>query len=508
MHTISRRQFLALSSATVMASMFPLSLRAQSTLRPLPIPRVIDMTASSEATVNLILRESNHHFGEGLSGTTFGINGTYLGPLIRLKNAQAVNLNVKNLLAESTTLHWHGLHVPGEVDGGPQQMIAPNTTWRPTLEIKQRASFNWYHAHPCGKTAEHVYKGLAGPLIVEDSDSLATDLPHTYGVDDFVIVLQDKMFDDQGKMSYQLTEEMLLEGFAGNTLLVNGVLSGVSAQTPRGWIRLRTLNASNARSIGIALANQAPLWVIASDGGFLSQPVEVAGLAIHAGERYEVLLDGTNTTTLDLLSVLEIEEGPEAEETEPEEDETDFADLMGTGGVGLPSKLLIRFIQDPLLPVASSAHLPQRLIHLPPADTSTALRQRNFVLNMNLGAAPHQLQGTHQQSMGINGKAFDMTRIDEQIKRQEMEVWRFTSEDEVHPMHIHGTSFRILRVNGAPPPEYMQGWKDTVVVDDGGATEVLVSFPHLANHRFPYMYHCHLLEHEDMGMMGQFTVSN
>ena len=128
-------------------------------------------------------------------------------------------------LDEVTTLHWHGLHIPGDVDGGPHQEIAPGGIWSPDVPIVQQASMNWFHSHTHGRTARQTYKGLAGVLLVEDDASLAADLPMTYGVDDFTLILQDKVFDGAGRLDYTLTGEVFEDGLQGETLVINGAVA-------------------------------------------------------------------------------------------------------------------------------------------------------------------------------------------------------------------------------------------------------------------------------------------
>ena len=222
--------------------------------------------------------------------TRFGINSPYLGQQLRVKQGQDLPFDVVNNLDEVAAIHWHGLHIPGEVDGGPHQEIEPGRSWSPVVPIRQQASFNWFHAHTHGRAAKQVYTGLAGLMQVEDDASLSADLPKTHGVDDFTIVLQDKAFGDDGKMAYVLTKEGFEDGFLGDALVINGAIAPVGQAVPSGLVRLRILNACNARFLELKMEN-GPMTVIASDGGFLASAVETDNLIISSGERYEVLVD-------------------------------------------------------------------------------------------------------------------------------------------------------------------------------------------------------------------------
>ena len=170
---MNRRRFLGTTAAGVLATGTGL-VWAQTTGRALPILPLTDLTKGIEGRIPLALNPSKYDFGNGALSDTFGIT---------------------NGIGDTSTLHWHGLHIPGDVDGGPHQEIAPGATWSPDVPIVQQASMNWFHSPMHGKTARQTYNGLAGVMLIEDDASLSADLPQTYGVDDFTLVLQDKIFD-------------------------------------------------------------------------------------------------------------------------------------------------------------------------------------------------------------------------------------------------------------------------------------------------------------------------
>lgn len=263
---------------------------AQSTPRPLPIIPLTDLTDGIDARIPLALKPGSHDFGNGATSQTFGINHDYLGPVLKVKQGQTLPFDVANNIGDTSTIHWHGLHIPGDVDGGPHQEIEHGSVWSPDVPIVQHASMNWFHSHMHGKTAHQTYKGLAGVLLVEDDASLSADLPKNYGVDDFTLILQDKMFDGSGRMAYELSAAVFEDGFEGDTLVVNGAIAPVAQTVPTGLVRLRILNACNARFLELSMETGA-VTVIASDGGFLSAPVEVESILMSPGERYEVIVD-------------------------------------------------------------------------------------------------------------------------------------------------------------------------------------------------------------------------
>jgi blue copper oxidase len=449
-----------------------------------------DLTGGIDGRIGLTLQNATHDFGTGAASDTFGINQSYLGPVLRAKQGQTLPFDVINTIGDTSTLHWHGLHIPGDVDGGPHQEIEDGQVWSPDLPIVQQASMNWFHSHMHGKTARQTYSGLAGVLLIEDDASLAADLPKTYGVDDFTLVLQDKAFDAGGRMHYALSAEVFEDGFQGDTMVVNGAIAPVSQTVPTGLVRLRILNACNARFLELSMS-AGPITVIASDGGFLASPVEAESLLMSPGERYEVIVDmGTadsNALTVDM------------------------------GGGGFFANLFGRTQPTPILHLTRtdqkgfSGSMPTRLANLAAPVRQEASVTRSFELQMDVGAELAALALAWDNfcgdasAMAINGQPMKMDRIDEQVRKGDTEIWRISVDEQLHPFHIHGCSFRILSQNGAPPPAYAQGWKDMVHVDEGWS-EVLMRFDYEASAQAPYMYHCHILEHEDCGMMGQFTV--
>lgn len=492
--SVNRRRFLstAVSASAVCATRASF---AQSAAKPLPIPRLIDAGSLENSAIDLALQASVHDFGNGGQSQTFGIGQSYLGPVVRVRSGQVVPFSITNGIGETTTLHWHGLHIPGDVDGGPHQEIAPGEVWRPEVPIDQPASTNWFHAHTHGRTARQTYKGMTGIMLVEDEDSLAADLPKSYGVDDFTVVLQDKSFDVNGRLTYEVSEETLEDGFQGESLVVNGALAPVFQEVPKGLVRLRLLNACNARFLKVALNDSQPFHVIASDGGFLASAEMVSEISMSPGERYEILVDMAKLEALDL--VVAFDSGGDGEGF--------FSWLFG----GSSQRVALSLRQDPSQS-GMQASLPNHLANLDPVDVRDVRVRRSFSLDMAEGGDLAVLAANWGNvcggaGMGINGRPMSMDHINFSSRLGQAEIWKITAGQQVHPFHIHGCSFRILRQEGSAPPAYASGWKDMVAVGEG-VSEVLVRFNHPATEEFPYMYHCHILEHEDCGMMGQFTV--
>ena len=427
---------------------------------------------------------------------TLGYSGSYLGPTLRVHRGDEVEMAVTNALGEDTTVHWHGLLVPGELDGGPHQTIRPGSTWRPVLPIRQPAATLWYHSHAHGRTGEQVYAGLAGLLIVSDDEERALGLPSEYGVDDLPLILQDRQFENgtlvlpQGMMS-------AMHGRRGDTLMVNGTVNPV-ARVPRGLVRLRLVNGSNAREYDLAFADERPFHWIASEGGLLEKPVQLRSLRLAPGERAEILADFSDGRAAAL------DTGPDGNLPMMMRAMTGVASL---GGIG--RETVVQF--EPQGAVALQSRVPERLLAYERLDVSKAVRQRRFVMNMGMGSMMRggsSMGGMMHGGMGmfsINGRAFDMGRVNEKIRLGDTEIWEVTGEMMVHPFHIHGVHFEVLSRNGSAPGIRDQGLRDTVAVAAQESVELLVKFTQTAV-ASPFMYHCHILEHEDNGMMGQFAV--
>lgn len=303
---LTRRQALLLSaSATAgfVASVLPRWAQgAPAAVQALPIPTLIE--ASSREPVTLALQKTQHRFVPGRAVPSQGISASYLGPVVRVRNGDTVPFRVENRLDEETTLHWHGLLVPSHVDGGPHNTITPGGVWSPEITIKQPAATTWFHPHPHGNTARQVYSGLAGMMIVSDGADRERGIPTTFGIDDLPIVLQDKRFGRNGEAVYQPDMMDIMHGFQGDTLLVNGVIAPV-ASVPAGFVRLRLLNAANARNFDLRFADRRPFFVIAGDAGYLSEPVEVRSLVIAPAERYEILVNFADGRPIDLVTAPE-----------------------------------------------------------------------------------------------------------------------------------------------------------------------------------------------------------
>ena len=454
----------------------------------LRIPDLLDARKLANS-VSLEVQAGNTEFFPGRASKTQGYNGSYLGPTIRVNRGDEVEIAVTNALKEDTTVHWHGLLIPAELDGSPHQLIQPGTTWRPRLPILQPAATLFYHPHVHGRTGAQVYSGLAGLLVVTDDEERALGLPSEYGVDDLPLVLQDRLFED-GQLV--LPEGMMttMQGRRGNTTLVNGTPNPF-ARVPGRLVRLRLVNGSNARIFDLSFDDQRTFHWIASEGGLLEEPIQMRSLTLAPGERAEILVDFSDDRRVALR-------------TAPD---TNLPMMMGPGSrvrslateiFGGGDEVVLHFEptgrQDPALP-------PSRLISRQGVNASQATKRRRFVLGMGMGGMMGGGMGSGGGMM-INGRSFEMNRIDEQVALGDTEIWEISGEMMSHPFHIHGVQFEVLSRNGGKPIARDAGMRDTVLVRE--PVELLVRFTQPAV-KAPFMYHCHILEHEDNGMMGQFV---
>jgi blue copper oxidase len=450
----------------------------------LPLPRLIDANKSGNV-VKLKAAAGLHEFLRGKPTRTFGYSAPILGPVLRFRRGDRVEMSVENTLDKPTTVHWHGLLVPGEVDGGPQGRIEPGAVWRGTLPIDQPAATLWYHPHPHHDTARQTYLGLAGLIIVEDDEHHG--LPDSYGVDDLPIIIQDRTFGSDGSLDYDVDELGVIYGVRGDTVIVNGAIEPV-AKVPAGWVRLRLLNGANAQNFDLRFRDRRTFQVIASDGGLLSRPVPMTRLRISPAERFEILVDFSNGR-------------PALLETGPDE-------VMGIFGAISEDHTddfvpVMRF--QPTAEAASVRRLPSRLADPEAADPESAVQNRQFALNNGVCGQRMRMPGQPEMPaiIGINGRTHDPNRIDVETRLGTAEVWEVTSVGMAHPFHVHGALFRILSLDDRPPPDHLAGWKDVVLVE--GTAKLLIKFTKPATREHPFMYHCHILEHEDAGMMGQYT---
>ena len=490
----ARRQFLQSSAALAVAGLMPgFAFSASPIDNPLPIPELLSGESVEGITrYQLKAQYGRMNFFAGLSTPTLGYNGSYLGPTLRVRKGEKVNIQVKNELKEITTVHWHGMILPASMDGGPHQEIKPGASWNSSFQIHQPAATLFYHSHAHGNTGQQVYRGLAGLLIIDDEESLQLGLPTEYGVDDIPVIIQDRDFASDGSFNYLsfMSERMI--GKHGKALLVNGALSPVF-KAQKTLLRLRLVNASNARFYNLEFSDQRSFKVIATDGGLLEKPVTLKRLPMAPAERYEILLDVSDRKSVMLRSTGGIgnaSHGP-----------------MGMMGMDRAFDVLLIDAENA---GRSNSKITERLVTYPDWSQAAVSANRSIELQMGMGGMMQGMMGGGRGGMmKINGAAFDMNRIDFAVKKDSFEIWSVSNDSPmVHPFHVHNTQFRVLSRNGQKPPAIESGFKDTVIVNRDETVNIMVPTGSYVDELHPYMYHCHILEHEDGGMMGQFVVKD
>ncbi|MES2590213.1 MAG: multicopper oxidase domain-containing protein [Bacteroidota bacterium] len=428
---------------------------------------------------------------------TYGINGTLLSPTIIVNKGDVVTLNVINGLTVNTTMHWHGLHVAPENDGGPHQNILAGTTWSPSFEILNNASTFWYHPHGHGKTELHVSKGLAGMFIIHDPAELSLGLPQTYGVDDIPLIVQSKAFD--------VLQQIAIADHMDTAVFVNGTLKPF-VNLPAQVIRLRLLNGSSMRSFYFGFSNNMTFHQIATDGGLIQNALPLTRLLLAPGERAEILVDLTTMLGQDFDLMSYASEMP--------------IGIFGSPSVGVAPDTMEMYDENflngndyKLLDigiVAQTANpittLPTSLVPYTPFNAIDVDVNRRIVfdtITLFPGSVPNLAEGP----FGMNNTTFNMDTINEIVQLNATEIWTLVNNTHIaHPFHIHDIEFNIIEKSGTTPPINEQGWKDVVLVMPHDSVKFITKFTTFSDEMVPYMYHCHLLHHEDDGMMGSFLV--
>jgi FtsP/CotA-like multicopper oxidase with cupredoxin domain len=436
---------------------------------------------------------------------------SYLGPTLRLQRGQRVRIRFANRLQDSTIVHWHGLDLPEAADGHPRLAVASGGSYVYEFTVTDPAGTYWYHPHPHMQTGSQVYRGLAGLLVVEDPREKMLALPS--GQQELTWVIQDRRLDTRNQLVYSNGMMDAVMGFLGNRILVNGQERPQLSLATRAY-RARILNGSNARIYKLGWSDGTPLTVIGGQGGLLDVPVTQPFVTLAPAQRVDLWVDlGSRPvgTTLELRSV----------EFAAADGGFDMAGMMGMRGMrgmgrgrmmmgnsgdlpqGSPVSLLsirvARREQD-------AAVLPARLAPAAPALAAPGAAARRIALDM---------QGMQQWT--IDGRVFEMTGVaaNETVAAGSTHDWEFVNAggpmgmQMAHAMHMHGRHFRVVARSGGNPANTLrdglvdQGWTDTVLVLPQESVRVRVTF---SSHRGLFLYHCHILEHEDMGMMRNFRI--
>jgi bilirubin oxidase len=406
----------------------------------------------------------------GVATEVFAYNGSSPGPTLEVTEGDRVIVHFQNNLPEPTTVHWHGIHLPADQDGSPFDPVAAGGSRDYTFTIpKGTAGTYWYHPHLHHQTGYQIARGLIGALIVR-----ATDDPLPKAITERLLILSDQRFrpdgsidlPDKASMEGRIDEE---NGREGNVLLVNGQVLPTITIKPNEIQRWRIINASAARVYRLAIPGQTMLHV-GSDGGLFEKPVEVSELLLANAERVELLVRGAGKPgARTVLQALPYDRY--VPQTRPK-DWNRARDLVTIS--------LTRDAPVPEVPV------PRTLRVIPPLDTTRIAASRFVAFGQGM----------------INNRHFEFGRVDYTAKLGTTEIWKVENLVGMdHPFHLHGFQFQVLERNGKPVP--YRAWKEVVNVPRHETVRFIVRFDDFAGN---WMFHCHILNHEDAGMMGVLEV--
>ncbi len=450
----------------------------------------------TDTEVSLVMDHGEHTFLEGVTTPTMGCNGPVLAPVLEVHKGDVVSWNVTNNVDEMTTMHWHGMHVAPENDGGPHSVIAPGETWSPSFEVLDEAGTYWYHPHLHMMTNKHVSLGVSGMIWVRDAEEQALDLPRTYGVDEFPIIIQTKAFDEAGNI--------VPDSNTDDVAMVNATVDA-TLDVPAQVLRFHMLNGSSQRVFVLGLEGDVTFHMMATEGGLLAESVALTRIRLAPGERCELLVDASDLegATLRWMS---------------------FASELSNGfygatypgmGAGMsmdgynPNPL--NGADFSLLEMNVGASTDNAVTAIPYSLdntngmpwSATEVDTYRTVTMSPVQMGPNQLNGEFL----LNGAPFNMEVINYTVPLNNLEAWTISNNSGIaHPFHIHDVQFYIQNFNGIPVGPELAGRKDVVLVPPMSTATFLAKFEDFANPDIPYMYHCHMLTHEDGGMMGQFVV--
>lgn len=441
-------------------------------------------------------KDSVQFFSTGKISHTYAFNNNkYLGPTLIFERGKDVSIDVTNQIDDTTTVHWHGIHLPAMWDGGPHTPILKGESWNPKFKVLDHAATYWYHPHLHKKTAAQAIKGAAGLIIVRDSIEKALVLPRKYGVDDFPVIVQSQEYD--------ANNQAMPLGMQDSTLLVNGGRANqgysVYVNCPAQVVRFRILNASGERAFNFGLSGNKQFYQIGTDGGLLNTPRQTTRVRLAPGERAEILVDlnGLNGQTLHLLSYAsEFAYGIQGGPTMP----------MPVGSPPMDSPL--NGIDFNVLTIHVVGQTANPILSIPSTlenNVPYLKNEANITRTINITADNMMVM---DGPFYFNDQLFDMMRIDYEIPLNNIEIWKLVNKNMVaHPFHIHDVQFYIIERNGQPAGIEDQGRKDVVFIPPGDSVLFITKFEDFADPMMPYMFHCHILMHEDGGMMGQFVVT-
>ena len=470
--------------------LFTYILTTQAQYNNLWIPDTISGT-----NFNLVIKDTFAQLRPGNQTITGAVNNNkFWGPTLFFNKGDTVHMFVRNKLNDSTTIHWHGIHLPAVMDGGPHQIIPPGTLWQPYWKVTNNASTYWYHPHLHEMTMDHLTKGIGGFIIVRDAQEAALNLPRTYGVDDIPLALTSRGYDLSN--AFTITDNLTISEY-GDYMLINGT-PNAQVSLPKQYVRLRILNAEVERGYDLGFSDNRSFYIIANDGGLLNAPVSVTRVKLMVGERIEVLVNLSSSSINDTLNLMAFNSG------QP---------FGFPGGEPNQSGLNGSILNDKdftVLHIKVKAATPNAVTTLPGAlATNTYWTDADATITRNIKVTAGS--GVGLSEFYIDNTAFDLNTINKTVILNDIEKWTITNNNIFgHTFHIHDVQFKIVARNGIAGDvgDYESGWKDDLYLARGENATFVTKFEDYADALHPFMYHCHFSNHEDGGMMGQFVVTN
>jgi FtsP/CotA-like multicopper oxidase with cupredoxin domain len=480
MNYINRRKFLSLSAGAT-GSVLLTQCSWASTSMPLPHKangaEVFTTNLDGLLDVALEARPSLIKLGQQ-QGNLLTYNGQIPGPRLEAKAGDSVRIRFTNKLSQATNLHYHGLHIPptGKADNIFLAIQSGETeTYEFTLPKNHPSGTFFYHPHVHETVAEQVFGGLGGIFIVRGA---LDEIPEIRAAKEEFLFLKDFALDANGKIPSPNHMDVM-RGREGAILTVNGQVNPTFSLASGGLLRFRIINASTSRFYRLSLEDH-PFYLIATDGGAIAEPVELKELLLSPGERAEVLIRGDRTPKQYRLLNLPYDRGG----------------LAMMGGMMMDNSLPQQSTETQVLAtitykttLSKPLLLPQKLITV--EVLPQPIKTRRIEMSMTMGM---------QTKFLFNGKTFDINRVDETVKLGTTEDWEIANVDPdgmEHPFHLHINPFQVIDRNGKPDP--YQSWKDTLRVGGKETVRIRIPFRDFAGKT---VYHCHILDHEDLGMMG------
>jgi bilirubin oxidase len=435
-------------------------------------------------TFDLTLAPSSRQLLTGNATTTYGYNGqSFWGPTLVMNKGDVVQMHVTNNLTEETSTHWHGFHLPAVMDGNPHQPIAPGDTWSPTFTVMNKASMYWYHPHVHHMTQSQLTYGAGGLIIVRDPEEAALALPRTYGVDDVPLVFTSRRFG--------ATNQFDLTTAYGDYELTNGVMKA-GVELPAQVVRLRVLNTEIERAYDLGFSDGRAFHIIGNDGGLLNAPVAVTRVKLYPGERLELLVNLGGDAVGSEFNLQAFNGGqtfgfPGAEPAQ-------------SGGFGS----LLNNTTFTLLHVIVKAATTGAITAIPSTLANNTYWTDADVTNTRTLNITDMGPGT---PFTFDGAGYSDAVINQTVALNTVEKWTIKNGATFnHAFHIHDVQFKIVSRSTGAVGAWESGWKDTLSIARNESVSFIAKFDDFASDTNAFMYHCHMSNHEDEGLMGQFLV--